>query len=79
MALNHDELMEIQRILDDRYVKQSDCDDRQSEVNKKFANDDKRLELLNHDLSLFKKIAYIIMSVGIGQLVVSIFGLLKGV
>lgn len=79
MALNHDELMEIQRVLDERYVKQSDCDDRQSEVNKKFANDDKRLELLNHDLSLFKKIAYIIMSVGIGQLVVSIFELLKGV
>lgn len=78
MGVDHNDLMEIQRVFDERYVKQNTCDDRQAEINKKFANDDKRLELLKHDLSLFKKIAYIIMSAAIGQLVISIFDLLKG-
>lgn len=46
MQLTHDDIKELKKELDDRYVLQSDCDERQREVNKKFANDDKRIELI---------------------------------
>ena len=37
-------MQEIKKILDDRYVQITDCDTTQSEMNKKFANDDKRID-----------------------------------
>ena len=44
--MDYNELMEIQKYFDDRYVLQSDCNEKQSEVSKKFANDDKRIDLI---------------------------------
>ena len=44
MALTHEDMQEIKKILDDRYVQITDCDTTQSEMNKKFANDDKRID-----------------------------------
>lgn len=44
MALTHEDIQEIKKILDDRYVQITDCDNTQSEMNKKFANDDKRID-----------------------------------
>ena len=41
MALTHEDITEIKRVLDDRYVKITDCDTRQESITKKFANDDK--------------------------------------
>lgn len=46
MALTHDDFTEIKRVLDDRYVRIEDCNEKQESVNKKFANDDKRIEIL---------------------------------
>lgn len=46
MALEHADIMELKRVFDDRYVLQSDCNDRQESINKKFANDDKRIDLI---------------------------------
>ena len=46
MALTHDDIQELKKVFDDRYVMQSDCDATQLAINKKFANDDKRIELL---------------------------------
>lgn len=37
---------------DGRFVSQNDCDDVQKGVNRKFANDDKRIELLIHQQQL---------------------------
>lgn len=48
MPINHEDVQELKRVFDDRYVLQSDCDEVQSNVNKKFANDDKRIALLVH-------------------------------
>ena len=80
MALNHEDIVEIERVLDERYVRQQICDERHEKVNSKCANDYKRLELLKSDLSLFIKIAFAILTAAIGQFVVSIFNLiLKGV
>lgn len=42
--LNFELLKEIQDALDERYVLQSDCNDKQEKVNAKFANDDKRID-----------------------------------
>ena len=44
MALTHEDMQEIKKILDDRYVQIVDCDTTQNEMNKKFANDDKRID-----------------------------------
>ena len=44
MALTHEDMQEIKKILDDRYVQIVDCDNTQNEMNKKFANDDKRID-----------------------------------
>lgn len=46
MALLHEDIQELKRVFDDRYVLQSDCDATQQKINNKFANDDKRIELL---------------------------------
>lgn len=46
MAITHEDMQEIKRVLDDRYVQISDCDSVQQSFNKKFANDDKRIDLL---------------------------------
>ena len=44
MAISHEDMQEIKKILDDRYVQITDCATTQSEMNKKFANDDKRID-----------------------------------
>ena len=44
MAITHEDIQEIKRVLDDRYVQISDCDNKQTVINSKFANDDKRID-----------------------------------
>lgn len=46
MAISHEDIQEIKKVLDDRYVRIEDCNDRQAEVNKKLSNDDKRIDLI---------------------------------
>lgn len=48
MAISHEDITELKKVFDDRYVLQSECDNIQSKVNSKFANDDKRIDLLIH-------------------------------
>lgn len=44
--ITHDDIMELKRVFDDRYVLQSDCDTIQKGINSKLSNDDKRIEIL---------------------------------
>ena len=44
MPLTHEDIQEIKKVLDDRYVQIADCDTVQANFNKKFANDDKRID-----------------------------------
>lgn len=44
--ITHEDIMELKKEFDDRYVLQSDCSETQKKINNKFANDDKRIELL---------------------------------
>lgn len=76
MALEHDDFTEIKRVLDDRYVLKSDCNDRQESISKKFANDDKRIDKLIDRMDIWNKLFWVIASSSIGALVVSFLELI---
>lgn len=76
MAITHEDFQEIKKELDDRYVLQNDCDDIQRETNKKFANDDKRIELLSHRMNVWNKLLWTIATTSIGALVTSVLQLI---
>ena len=46
MAVTHEDITELKRVFDDRYVLQIDCNEKQANINNKFANDDKRIDLI---------------------------------
>lgn len=50
MAITHEDITELKKVFDDRYVLQSDCDTTQQKINSKFANDDKRIDLMANDI-----------------------------
>lgn len=44
--MEYKDIAEIINLLDDRYVLKSSCNERQEEIAKTFANDDKRIDLI---------------------------------
>ena len=74
--LTRDDFKEIKKELDDRYVLQSDCNDKQEAVNKKLANDDKRIDKLLDRFDTVSKLLWVIASSVIGALVVELLGLI---
>ena len=74
--LTRDDFKEIKKELDDRYVLQSDCNDKQEAVNKKFANDDKRIDKLLDKFNTVSKLLWVIASSVIGALVLELLGLI---
>lgn len=73
MALDHNDIMELKKVFDDRYVLQNDCNEKQEAINKKFANDDKRIDIIFHDFSVIKKLMWTVASASIGSLITAIF------
>lgn len=76
MAITHEDITELKKVFDDRYVLQSDCNERQEAVNKKFAKDDKRIEIITHDFGVVKKLMWAVATASIGSLVVAFFELI---
>lgn len=74
--LTRDDFKEIKKELDDRYVLQSDCNDKQEAVNNKLANDDKRIDKLLDRFDTVSKLLWVIASSVIGALVLELFGLI---
>lgn len=78
--MRHDEIQalknEIFREADEKYVKISDCNEKQESVNNKFANDDKRIEKLLDRMNLWNKLLWAIASSSIGALVVAFLELI---
>lgn len=72
MAITHEDIQIIRKELDERYVLQNDCDTIQQSINKRFANDDKRIELLIHQQSINNWLTGIIAS-GIIALLIKVF------
>ena len=44
--ISHDDITELKRVFDERYVRHTTCAEKQEEVNKKFSNDNTRIALL---------------------------------
>lgn len=76
MEFTQNDIEKLEKRFDERYVIQDDCNTRQAEVNKKFSNDDKRIEIIYHDFGAIKKILWIVATSIIGVLVTSIINLI---
>ena len=61
---------------DNRYVHIEDCNTKQENVNKRFANDDKRIDLLIAKINIWEKLLWAIASASVGALVTSILELI---
>jgi DNA repair exonuclease SbcCD ATPase subunit len=80
MPLEHSEYQAIKKEIleeaDERYVKIEDCNEKQNQVNAKFANDDKRIDKLIDRMDLWNKLLWVITSSSIAALVVAFFNLI---
>lgn len=75
MALDLETIEKLEEVFDERYVLQSDCNEKQESVNKKFANDDKRIDMMAQKIKLFEKLAYIIATASVGSFVTQLANL----
>ena len=75
MAIEHEDIMELKRVFDDRYVLQHDCNDTQERITKKLANDAKRIEVMLNDFKVIKWLITTVAATGIGTLVAAILQL----
>lgn len=76
MSIENRDIEELEKVFDERYVRQKECTDKQEKINKKFSNDDKRIEIISHDFKQIKWLVSTVAASSIGALVVSIFELL---
>jgi hypothetical protein len=76
VTLDLEDIKMLEETFDDRYVLQSDCNEKQENVNKKFANDDKRIDKLIDRMEIWNKLFWIIATSSIGALIVSLFELI---
>lgn len=72
MAITHEDIKELKKVFDDRYVLQTDCDARQTEMNNKFSRDDKKLAVLDLKMTACLWLIGIIAS-GIVGLVIKVY------
>ena len=72
MMVTHEDIKELKRVFDVRYVLIGNCDKTQKKVNDKFAKDDKRLDLLNLKMTASLWLVGIIAS-GIIALVLKVY------
>jgi hypothetical protein len=74
--ISHEDITELKNVFDDRYVKIEDCNDRQEVVNKKFANDDTRIQLFEQKMKTWEWMFRLIATGTVGTLVTSILSLI---
>lgn len=55
MPIGFDDVKELAKFFDERYVQQSDCDEIQAGMHQKFANDDKRIDIMANDVKQMRK------------------------
>lgn len=75
MALGHNDITELKRVFDDRYVLQSDCNNKQEDVNDKFAKDDTRIKLFEQKMMSWEWLFKLIATGTIGTLLTSLLSL----
>ena len=70
------EMENLEKRLDERYVKQSACNQNHREIANKLANDDKRIEIGLAKLSVVEKLMWTIATATIGTLIATVFGII---
>lgn len=75
MALDHNDITELKRVFDDRYVLQADCNNKQEDVNDKFAKDDTRIKLFEQKMMSWEWLFKLIATGTIGTLLTSLLSL----
>lgn len=75
MGITHEDIQELKKVFDDRYVMQSDCEATQKAINKKFATDDKRLDVLNLKMTAVLWLVTVIASGLIALVLKAYFGI----
>ena len=63
--MTFEEKQELQSFCDERYVRKDDCVERKEAIDKRFSNDDKRIEIISHDFGTLKKLLWIIASASV--------------
>ena len=76
MPITHEDITELKKVFDDRYMLQSDCAEIQEGVNKKFAHDNTRIELFGQKMSQWEWLFKLIATGTIGTLATSILTLI---
>jgi hypothetical protein len=74
--IEYEDIKQLQSEFDERYVLQTDCNDNKAHLNKKFANDDKRIEIISHDFGTLKKLLWIIASASVTSAVAVVFDII---
>jgi hypothetical protein len=72
MGISHEDITELKKVFDDRYVMIEDCKDTQRQVSSKLSNDDKRIELLINQQKINNWLTLAVAS-GIIALVIKVF------
>lgn len=76
MGLEYNDIDTLKKTFDERYVLQSTCNDTQEKNNKKFANDDKRIEIIAHDFKVIKWLISTVAAASVSSLIVAVFELI---
>lgn len=74
--MTFEEKQELQSFFDERYVRKDDCVERKEAIDKRFSNDDKRIEVIEHDFGVFKRLLWLIAGAVITEVVVLIAGMI---
>lgn len=72
MPITHEDITELKKVFDDRYVLQSDCSETQEKINNRFSNDNTRIELLVRQQTINNWLTTAIAS-GIIALLIKVF------
>lgn len=70
------EMENLEKRLDERYVKQSTCNQNHRKIEGKLANDDKRIEIGLAKLGVVEKLMWTIATATIGTLIATVFGII---
>ena len=73
--IEHNDITELKRVFDDRYVLQSTCNEKQETVNNKLSRDDTRIKLFEQKMKSWEWLFKLIATGTIGTLLTSILSL----
>lgn len=74
--MTFEEKQELQSFCDERYVRKDDCIERKEAIDKRFSNDDKRIEIISHDFGTLKKLLWIIAGASVTSAVAVVFDII---